>query len=65
MDRNFKTLQTYKAGAVAGEYIHQQRVEPSLRIGGHAFVGRILAMVAKHAIGLVMIFLVLRATVPA
>ena len=52
------------AGAVLGEYRHQQRLEPSLRIGTHAFVGRILAMVAKHAIGLVIVFLVLRATAP-
>jgi uncharacterized protein YqgC (DUF456 family) len=51
-------------GAVLGEYLRWRRLEPSLRIGAHAFVGRVLAMVAKHAIGLVMIFLVLRATVP-
>jgi uncharacterized protein YqgC (DUF456 family) len=52
------------AGAVVGEYRRQQRLDASLRIGTHAFVGRVLAMVAKHAIGLVMVFLVLRATAP-
>jgi len=52
-------------GCVVGEYWQQQRLEPSLRVGGHAFVGRILAIVFKHACGLVMVFLVLRATLPA
>jgi uncharacterized protein YqgC (DUF456 family) len=52
------------AGAVGGEFLRQQRLEPSLRIGGHAFVGRLLAMVAKHAIGVVMVLLVLSRTAP-
>ena len=52
------------AGGVIGEWWRQRRMEPSLRIGTHAFVGRVLAMVAKHACGLVMVFLVLRATLP-
>jgi uncharacterized protein YqgC (DUF456 family) len=51
-------------GAVGGEYLRQRRVEPSLRIGTHAFVGRVLAMVAKHVIGLVMVLLVLQRTLP-
>ena len=52
------------AGAVAGEYRHNQNLEPSLQIGAHAFIGRLLAMAIKHALGLVMIFLILRATLP-
>jgi len=52
------------AGAVLGEYQQQRRLEPSLRIGTHAFVGRLLALVVKHALGLVMVFLILRATLP-
>lgn len=51
-------------GCVAGEYWHQRHLEPSLRIGTHAFVGRVLAIVVKHALGLVMVFLILRATLP-
>ena len=51
-------------GAVLGEYLHRERMEPSLRVGGHAFVGRLLAIFIKHALGLVMVFLVLRATLP-
>lgn len=51
-------------GAVLGEYRQQQRLEPSLRVGTHAFVGRLLAILAKHAIGLVMVFLILKATWP-
>jgi uncharacterized protein YqgC (DUF456 family) len=52
------------SGAVLGEYQHQQRLEPSLRVGTHAFVGRLLAILVKHILGLVMIFLILRATWP-
>ena len=52
------------AGCVAGEFWNRQRLEPSLRIGTHAFVGRLLAILVKHALGLVMVFLVLRATFP-
>ena len=51
-------------GAVLGEYQRNQSLEPSLRIGTHAFVGRLLAILVKHALGLVMVFLVLRATFP-
>jgi uncharacterized protein YqgC (DUF456 family) len=52
------------AGAVFGEYRQQQRLEPSLRVGTHAFVGRLLAILAKHVMGLLMVFLILKATWP-
>ena len=52
------------AGAVLGEYLRNERLEPSLRIGGHAFVGRIAAMAFKHVLALVMVGLILRATAP-
>lgn len=52
------------AGAVLGEYHQNQKLEPSLRVGAHAFVGRILAMAIKHVIALVMVFLILRVTLP-
>ncbi len=51
-------------GGIAGEWWRQRRLEPSLRIGSHAFVGRVLAMVAKHAVGLIMVLLVLKACFP-
>jgi len=51
-------------GSVGGEYWRQRRLAPSLRVGGHAFVGRLLAIVCKHGLGLVMVYLVLRATFP-
>ena len=51
-------------GAVLGEYYTREKLEPSLRIGGHAFLGRLLAIMIKHVIALVMVFLILRATVP-
>lgn len=52
------------AGAVGGEYLARERLEPSLRIGGHAFLGRLLAILVKHLLGLVMVGLILRATLP-
>jgi uncharacterized protein YqgC (DUF456 family) len=52
-------------GAILGEYYQQQQLEPSLRIGTHAFVGKLLAIFIKHALGVVMIFLILKATWPA
>ncbi len=52
-------------GAVGGEYYNEKRLEPSLRIGGHAFLGRLLAILIKHALGLIMVFLILKATFPA
>jgi uncharacterized protein YqgC (DUF456 family) len=51
-------------GAIGGEYYQQQKLEPSLRVGGHAFLGRLIAILIKHAIAMVMIFLILKATVP-
>ncbi|MBE0565641.1 MAG: DUF456 domain-containing protein [Krumholzibacteria bacterium] len=52
------------AGAVAGEYLALARLEPSLRVGGHAFLGRLVAILVKHLLGLVMVGLILRATLP-
>ncbi len=51
-------------GAILGEYWHQKRLEPSLRIGGHAFLGKLAAILVKHALGLVIVALILRATWP-
>jgi len=51
-------------GAVAGEYLNNRGLEPSLRIGGQAFLGRLLAIFIKHALAMVMVFLILRATFP-
>jgi uncharacterized protein YqgC (DUF456 family) len=51
-------------GAILGEYYQQRRLEPSLRIGAHAFCGKMAAILIKHALGLVMVGLVLRATWP-
>jgi uncharacterized protein YqgC (DUF456 family) len=51
-------------GAVLGEYQRNERLEPSLRIGAHAFIGRMVAIFFKHALGLVMVFLVLQRTFP-
>jgi len=51
-------------GAVLGEYHQNQQLEPSLRVGGHAFLGRILATVVKHVIALAMVFVILRVTMP-
>lgn len=51
-------------GGVVGEWWRQRRMQPSLRIGTHAFVGRVLAILVKHALGLVMVLLILRATFP-
>ena len=52
------------AGAVVGQYRHEKRLDPSFRIGGHAFLGRLLAILIKHLLGLIMVFLILRATYP-
>ncbi len=51
-------------GAVTGEYRNQQNLEPSLRIGALAFAGRFLAIIIKHLIGLTMVFLILKKTIP-
>jgi len=52
------------AGAVVGEYRARQRLEPSLQVGGQAFLGRLLAILVKHLLGLAMVGLILRATLP-
>lgn len=52
------------AGAVIGEYYRERRLEPSMRIGWHAFAGKMLAILVKHAIGLGMIWMILRRTWP-
>jgi uncharacterized protein YqgC (DUF456 family) len=52
------------AGCVLGEYWRQRRLDDSVRVGGHAFIGRILAIVVKHALGLIIVFLILRETIP-
>jgi uncharacterized protein YqgC (DUF456 family) len=51
-------------GAVAGEFRARQRLDASLRIGGQAFLGRLFAILVKHGLGLVMVALILRATLP-
>jgi hypothetical protein len=38
------------AGAVLGEYLRDRRLEPSLRIGVHATIGKLLAVTAKGAL---------------
>jgi uncharacterized protein YqgC (DUF456 family) len=40
------------AGAVGGEYWREKKLEPSLRIGMHATVGKVLSMSAKFALAL-------------
>lgn len=52
-------------GAVGGEYLRDQRLEPSLRIGLHSTVGRLLATTVKFALSLAGSILVIRAGVPA
>lgn len=52
------------AGAVVGEYLLEQQLEPSLRIGWHATVGKVLATVVKFALALAGSIVVLRAGVP-
>jgi hypothetical protein len=48
-------------GAVLGEYYRNQRLEPSLRVGWHATVGRVLATTTKFTLALIGSFLALRA----
>ena len=52
------------AGALAGEYLRERNLEPSLRAGWHAFAGRMLATLIKFALGMEMVWLLLRAGVP-
>jgi uncharacterized protein len=53
------------SGAVLGEYIREKRIEESLRIGAHAFVGKLLAILFKHIVAMAMVGLILRATWPS
>ncbi len=52
------------AGSILGEYHRRRNLEPALRVGWHAFLGRLAAILFKHALSLVMIFLILRETWP-
>jgi uncharacterized protein len=47
-------------GAMFGEYLRERRMEPSLRIGWHAFAGKMLATLIKFALGVEMVWLLLR-----
>lgn len=51
-------------GAVLGEYIRQKQVEPSLRIGLHATVGRLLSVTIKFALAMAGVLWVLIQGVP-
>ncbi len=51
-------------GAVAGQYLRERRLEPSLRIGWHAFVGKTLAGSLKVMLSAVMIVLILLRAFP-
>jgi uncharacterized protein YqgC (DUF456 family) len=51
-------------GAVLGEYMREQQLEPSLRIGVHATIGRLLALTAKLALALAGAVVVIRAGFP-
>jgi len=41
------------AGAVLGEYLRNEQLEPSMRVGWHALVGRVIASSVKFALSLV------------
>jgi uncharacterized protein YqgC (DUF456 family) len=51
-------------GAVLGEYYRNQQMEPSLRIGMHATIGRLLSVTAKYALALAGAVVVIRAAIP-
>jgi len=48
-------------GAVGGEYLRDQQLEPSLRIGVHATVGKLLATTVKFGLSVAGTVLVIRA----
>lgn len=48
-------------GAVGGEYLRDQQLEPSLRIGVHATVGKLLATTVKFGLSVAGTVLVVRA----
>ena len=52
-------------GAVAGEYYRDRQLEPSLQIGWHSTVGRLLATTVKFALSVTGSVLALRAAIPA
>jgi len=52
-------------GAVAGEYWRERDLEPSLRIGVHATIGKVLALSAKFALAIGGTVLVLWMALPS
>jgi len=50
-------------GAAAGEMLRERRVEPSLRIGFHATVGRLLAVLVKYGLAATGIVVVVIAAI--
>jgi len=52
------------AGAVTGEYLRERRTDASVRIGWHAFAGKMLASGFKFALSLAMIALLLQRAWP-
>ena len=48
-------------GAVLGEYLRDQQLEPSLRIGVHATVGKLLATTVKFGLSVAGTVLAVRA----
>jgi len=52
------------AGAVAGEYLREKKADDSVRIGWHAFAGKMLASGFKFALALAMIVLLVQRTWP-
>jgi len=51
-------------GSVLGEYLRDQQLEPSLRIGLHATIGKLLATSVKFALALTGTILAAAAAVP-
>lgn len=45
-------------GAVGGEYLRDRRLEPSIRVGFHATIGRLLAVTVKAMLALAGVLLV-------
>jgi uncharacterized protein YqgC (DUF456 family) len=52
------------AGAVAGEYTQNRRVDPALRIGLWSVVGRVAAVTAKLAVGCGILWVIVSVTWP-
>ncbi len=51
-------------GAVLGEYYRESRTDESLRVGFHAFVGKMLASGFKFALAIAMIVMLVQRAVP-